>query len=135
MKKALSVVLMIAILLLCCSCGLSAENVKDRLKEMEENEEIHYALINKASLKEMKENVEKDRYEKFKGEIEKGYVISDKSSATARATVLFFEETKDAKQTVEYLKDKNEDKKDFAIVRKGTTLVYGTEKLVKEIKK
>ncbi len=135
MKKALSVVLMIAILLLCCSCGLSAENVKDRLKEMEENEEIHYALINKASLKEMKENVEKDRYEKFKGEIEKGYVISDKSSATARATVLFFEETKDAKRTVEYLKDKNEDKKDFAIVRKGTTLVYGTEKLVKEIKK
>jgi len=135
MKKALSVVLMIAILLLCCSCGLSAENVKDRLKEMEENEEIHYALINKASLKEMKETVEKDRYEKFKGEIEKGYVISDKSSATARATVLFFEETKDAKQTVEYLKDKNEDKKDFAIVRKGTTLIYGTEKLVKEIKK
>jgi len=135
MKKVFSLLLVLATLFLLCSCGMTAEKVKDRLKEMEEDKEISYSLMTESSLKAMKKVIEDERYKKLKGDIEKGYVVHSKTSITNVASILIFEKAADAKSAAKLMKEEYADEKDYVVDRDGEVLIYGTKELVKQIKK
>lgn len=136
MKKFLSALLIVASMLLLCSCGVTDKKISENLKELEESKEISYSLLDKDDRDEIKEEIEEERYEKFKGEIEKGYELYSKTDYEY-AIVLEFEKASDAKSAQKFLEDWDEIQveKDVVVKCFGKIVVFGNEKLVKKITK
>lgn len=133
MKKLLSLLLVVAMLaLVLCSCGMSADKLKDRLKDMEEDKEISYSVMQKASLEGFKDELEDELYKKMKGDIEKGYSVMS-TDGDGYAMILVFENSGDAKDAANYMKEEAEDEKDYLVKRSGKIVFFGSEDLINEI--
>ena len=123
MKKIVSLLLMIATMLILCSCGVTDKKISENLKELEESKEIVYSLLDKDDRDEIKEEIEEERYEKFKGEIEKGYELYSKTD-DEYAIVLEFEKASDAKSAQKFLQDWDEIQEEKDAVVKCDSFKY-----------